>query len=268
MLDTFRYRPGDIFETWLSYLEATVEALPGVLRRQGKLDLPNVSRQKLARQIEPILRAHETTAEMDDDSLSNYVAGTAILVQAVCSRPNFDYLGAIYSLYAAVSNSSRYPGEFYAPADVAHLVAIAALKGSRKQLWESLLDAMTKAVEAVPEYGIKILGQGLGGLTGSGQDAVDIAFQTQILPLIAPYMKPIRIYDACCGSGSLLLAAANYFPDWANYWGFIRYYGNDISEQAVRLARLNMRMFGLSGRIIVANTLTMSPVRVETQALA
>jgi hypothetical protein len=29
-----------------------------------------------------------------------------------------------------------------------------------------------------------------------------------------------------------------------------------------------MRMFGLSGRIIVANTLTMSPVRVETQALA
>ena len=108
-IESWGYRPGDIFETWLLYLEATAEALPRIPRRQGKLDLADISRQKLAEQIEPILRVQATTAEMDDENLSNYVTGTAILVHAVCSRPNFDYLGAIYSLYAAVSSSSRFP---------------------------------------------------------------------------------------------------------------------------------------------------------------
>jgi methylase of polypeptide subunit release factors len=233
-----------------------------VLCRSEESETFDVSRQKLVEHIEPMIRAHEVATTADAPYLSDYADGAAILMNAVYTSPIFDYVGAIYSLYAAVRKTSRYPGEYYTPADVAQLLTAIAIEKYRAQLRENLLQATTEAVTALLARRAQILGHGLAGLIGSRAE-VELTFQAQLLPLIAPHMKPINIYDPCCGSGSLLLAAARQFPAWANSWGFVRYYGQDQSKQAVRLARLNCRLFGLNGRMMVEAGLTSSLIQNE-----
>ena len=58
---------------------------------------------------------------------------------------------------------------------------------------------------------------------------------------------PIEIYDPCCGSGVMLLAAASCCPRWAIECGKVKFYGNDIDENCVKMARANMMLYGLNG---------------------
>jgi hypothetical protein len=67
-----------------------------------------------------------------------------------------------------------------------------------------------------------------------------------------PGGPPLTIYDPCCGSGSLLLGAAEYIeerhPDLLES-GLARFYGQEISYDAWLMAKLNMRLHGLTRRI-------------------
>jgi hypothetical protein len=238
-------RPLGIFERWVDYLEVVANALPSELMKSGSITPADVDQSNLAKRIEPIIRACGIENEVEDP-LPHYVAATAILMEAVYNRPISDYLGAVYSLYAASKNSSRYPGEFYTSSEVAQLQAMLAGTNYHDLLKEHLLEATVAAVEALPENGVKIVGQGLAGLTSGSREAIDHVFQIKILPLIAPYVKPIQVYDPSCGSGTLLLGVARQFPAWANQLGFVQYFGQDLSILAVRLTRLNCRMFGLN----------------------
>jgi len=58
---------------------------------------------------------------------------------------------------------------------------------------------------------------------------------------------PVEIYDPCCGSGVMLLAAASCCPKWAIECGKVKFYGNDIDENCVKMARANMMLYGLNG---------------------
>ena len=74
-----------------------------------------------------------------------------------------------------------------------------------------------------------------------------------------PEGPPLTIYDPCCGSGSLLLGAAEYIeerhPELLEA-GRARFYGQEISYDAWLMARLNMRLHGLTRRIWLPQQLT------------
>lgn len=67
-----------------------------------------------------------------------------------------------------------------------------------------------------------------------------------------PGGPPLTIYDPCCGSGSLLLGAAEFIdevhPELLEA-GLVLFYGQEISYDAWLMARLNMRLNGLTRRI-------------------
>lgn len=58
-----------------------------------------------------------------------------------------------------------------------------------------------------------------------------------LLATIAGPAAGARVYDPCCGSGGLLVAAAAHAPG-------ISLYGQDVSQQAVTAARVNMILHG------------------------
>jgi len=64
-----------------------------------------------------------------------------------------------------------------------------------------------------------------------------------------PEGPALSIYDPCCGSGSLLLGAAEYldevYPGLLKT-GLVQFYGQDSSYDAWLMARLNMHLHGLT----------------------
>ena len=60
-------------------------------------------------------------------------------------------------------------------------------------------------------------------------------------------IDPIKIQDCACGSGVMLLGAASCFPRWALDWGVVQFYGQDIDQTCVMMARINMMLHGLNG---------------------
>lgn len=70
---------------------------------------------------------------------------------------------------------------------------------------------------------------------------------------------PMTICDPACGSGIMLLAAAAVLPRTCIDQGRVAFYGMDIDETCVRMARLNIGLYGLNhpvGFVKATNTLT------------
>lgn len=63
------------------------------------------------------------------------------------------------------------------------------------------------------------------------------------------YEKPCTICDPCVGSGVLLLAAASCIPKEAILRGEVMFYGQDLDNICVKMARLNLRIRGLNSRL-------------------
>ncbi len=57
--------------------------------------------------------------------------------------------------------------------------------------------------------------------------------------------RPMTICDPACGSGILLLAAASVLPREFIDQGRVAFFGVDINPTCVKMARLNMMMYGL-----------------------
>ena len=57
-----------------------------------------------------------------------------------------------------------------------------------------------------------------------------------------------KVFDSCCGSGRLLLAAAKIQPHW-------EYFGQDIDLRCVRMTAINLALRNLYGYVIWGNTL-------------
>lgn len=78
------------------------------------------------------------------------------------------------------------------------------------------------------------------------QEATHERFLTEVLALVLPKMNQFRINDPCVGSGVLLLAAARHCPRWLIDIGYIHFSGQDIRHVPVQMARLNLRLYGIT----------------------
>ena len=68
-----------------------------------------------------------------------------------------------------------------------------------------------------------------------------------VIPGLQAYLQPMLLSDPACGSGILLLAAAQRFPTFAVEAGLICFCGHDIDPICVKMAHLNEVLYGLNG---------------------
>ncbi len=67
-----------------------------------------------------------------------------------------------------------------------------------------------------------------------------------VIPYILEHFEPITVMDNACGSGALLLAAAERFPEYAVKMGLVQFYGVDIDANCAKMAQCNILLHGLN----------------------
>ena len=90
-----------------------------------------------------------------------------------------------------------------------------------------------------------------------GQGAGEFFTPTSIVQLIVAIIEPFngKILDPACGSGGMFVQSARFVDEHRNgHAGRLAIYGQEKTEQTVRLCRMNLAVHGLEGQISQSNS--------------
>lgn len=184
-----------------------------------------------------------------EDYWQNFTECYILLVDAADNAQridsSWDVLGEVFMDFGA---PSAWHGQFFTPWEVARMTA--QITHDDSLLHTRLLEAARRVSKAGGLDGALLDSMALLSLGASGeslQAKQSDWFNRWFLPRVAPHVEPVMVYDCACGSGVMLMASASQQPTWANQWGLVRYYGQDIDAQCVQMARINMMLHGLNG---------------------
>lgn len=79
------------------------------------------------------------------------------------------------------------------------------------------------------------------------REEAEVWYFEKLIPSIAHKVDPVSVHDPSCGSGVMFLATASEIPRWMLDWGFVRFYGQDVDQTCVQMAKINMMLYGLNG---------------------
>ncbi len=79
----------------------------------------------------------------------------------------------------------------------------------------------------------------------TGQDAF-WWWLSKAWPFLKPNIQPVTVCDPCVGSGIMLLARAACHPLWLAQIGYVQDSGCDIDSLCCEMARLNLRLYGIT----------------------
>lgn len=246
--NSFGARPYDTFTQWLAYVRVILETGLRPFRDGVDPDVEAVFRE------EERLRSRFGTKHRGFDFLMESFREAAKLWIEWSGSNIYDTLGVVYTL---CMNPNENSGQYFTPWHVSVLCA-QTIVGGREAGTRMVFDRIREAVEELskvdPVNGIYAESAIMSSMIVAAAEESATSFQSvfqsnliRIIPLIAPYFKPIRVHDPAVGSGGMLLATATMFPVFANRLGMVRYYGQDIDPTCVEMSRLNMMMYGLNG---------------------
>jgi hypothetical protein len=240
-------RMATIFDDWVELTNIMLDQLPLHLREAVEVgaitDWPTGSPAERIAAFERI--KHHYPDHKVGEAFTLFSHATGEFLEATHTAW-FDWMG---QLYMSLELGGRGIGDYYTPWPVAFMMA--ELQGIPTMLQARMLAALTH-----PD---NVLGTAVG-LTGLlfqsgpagqppiiGDDQVGEYFTRYLIPAAIPFFEPITVADPACGSGVMLLAAAATVPLWARRYGFVRFFGQDISHSAVQMARAQLRAYGLNG---------------------
>lgn len=153
-----------------------------------------------------------------------------------------DVLGDVYMQYVCPSDA-RYKGQFFTPFHIAQFMAEITYGGGPGE--QGVIDLIDEHLNTAMEHSqLYHLGQLM---------APEYKFKPETKALILDmdgsreFFEPVTVLDPAVGSGVMLLAFASVCPPWAIKHRCVEFYGQDIDATCVKMAQLNMRLYGLNG---------------------
>lgn len=235
-LEYIGVRSHTLFEDWVALSEASLRALPHHVRS--------------AQKGEP-LKDDEVTAKLFEKAVIRYgtywpkveaVFGEclAIVLEALAHPPyEEDVVGMAYMLYAYPNPGA---GQYFTPYEICKMMAKMTVGNGAEQVLSHILTA----VERTPDHILYPLARAAVRVCGQQPDNAPVSQLVRwALPLaLENGFEPFGVMDPCCGSGSMFLAAAEQFPQWAVQLGLVQFYGMDIDPTCAAMANLNMMLIG------------------------
>jgi len=222
------HSPSQIFDDWLDLAQAALEALPAHLRS--------------ARQSLPLTDTPETQALWSrlrsrypqPWCWTEFSAAFGILLDSLFTWQ--DTLGTVYMDFGM---PNKHSGQFFTPYAIAEAMAEMSMQGIEAQIHERIKAAIARDPLAQALT--------LAGLACQTAQEAEAWFFGRVLPAALPHVEPVTVCDCCCGSGVMLLAAASRCPRWALDYGLVQFYGQDIDQTCVQMAKINLMLYGLNG---------------------
>jgi len=134
-----------------------------------------------------------------------------------------------------------------------------------------LLLTLLKSFNQIPD---DIEGDAFGGIyeyflgqfaIAEGQNGGEFFTAQSIVKLMVEVIEPYqgRIYDPACGSGGMFVQSANFVAKHKEYGAQvmdkITIYGQEKTSSTVNIAKMNLAIHGLSGKIVQANSYYENP---------
>jgi len=131
---------------------------------------------------------------------------------------------------------------------------------------DELLITLLKSFNQIPD---NIGGDAFGGIyeyflgqfaLAEGQNGGEFFTAQSIVKLLVEVLEPYqgRIFDPACGSGGMFVQSANFVKKHKEYGAQvmdkITIFGQEKTSSTVNIAKMNLAIHGLSGKIIEANT--------------
>jgi len=157
-----------------------------------------------------------------------------------------DWNDTIGEVYMEFGHPIKDGGQYFTPFPLALLTSQLAVGLAHPQPIPDLVHQRIKEACKDDPLAAPIL---LAGYGLKGEEA-EAWYFGKLLPVVAPKVKPVQVYDSSCGSGVMLLAAASQIPRWMLDWNFVWFYGQDIDQTCVLMARINLALYGLNGHAI------------------
>jgi type I restriction-modification system DNA methylase subunit len=237
-------RAGTVFNDFLTASLLTLERLPDHLESAtttGHLAEPTPDEAEVFQEM------HERYSHIRDIDFLDYFAPAFNVLLESTSYGYMDVLGVVYMQYG-------YPGEgqVFTPYHVAEMMAQMVIDPD--DLHARVQDAIAQSPVAKTAL---MLGTAI-----EDPDEAKAWFLERVIPPALQHYEPISVCDPCVGSGTMLLAAASVFPQWAVHRGLIEFYGQDIDPTCVTMAKINAKLYGLGGER-VRYALAMSDAELE-----
>lgn len=228
------HRPHQVFTDWVRLCESTLTEMPHHVarqRREGRLRNPDedgAETQALMQELER--RYHKRWS----DCKAIFAEAFAVLM-LVARDGIHDILGEMFHEWEL---HNHWKGQFFTPFELGLLMA--QFNNPTQLIHERL-----KAALSHPE---NTVGQALllAGTALEGAEA-ERYFVERLIPAALPFYDPVTVCDPAVGSGCLLLAMASIVPAWANWYGLVQFYGQDIDALCVAMCRVQCMVFGLNG---------------------
>ena len=244
------YNPLQVFESFVDACHVVLGGLPHLLRcaahREPLTDTPEIA--EAWRQV---------TGKFKPGTIQLMSEAFGVLLRATWlpkeNRLSYaDVIGSVYMQFLP-AGKWRPHAQFFTPQPVANMMAQMAMLGVEDEFYHRLADAC----ESDPA--LKAMAW-MCGVLGHAEELTQPTrewFLTRVWSEALRKMDKFRVIDPCVGSGVMLLGAASACPRWLIDCGFVEFYGVDIDPLCCQLARLNLRLYGLSAVALPADALTM-----------
>ncbi len=221
-----------VYDDWTRLVETSLDMLPAHLAsaaQHGRLaeDTPEVKR------LFDEMRARYHRPEY----FEAFSKAFALLLDST-EHGYMDVLGEVFMNF---THPNPRLGQHMTPWNVCLAMSAMTIQNGEREVHERL----KQAIDQSPLAQATLLA-GLMFKEGEEDQAFEW-FINRVIPACLPHYQPVTVCDPCVGSGRMLLAAAGMYPDWMIHLGLVRFLGADVDGLMVRLARINVALYGLNG---------------------